>query len=162
MQAAEAKADRQEPRSPNDENWDIKLPSGAVVGFTLAEFEEGERLLQATMGQIRTVRITSETDITVDLCKDILCALGDSERMRGALWACMRRCTYQGELIKPETWRPMKAREDYVDAAALIIQENLRPFTKSLSAQLRAMLRAIISLQGSTAAEASTSTSASS
>lgn len=120
--------------------------NGAEVGVTLAPFAEGKRLYQACMSELRGIRIDGLFDVA-DLMKNIICASVASPSVDMALDACMKRCTYKGMAIKVDTFEPAEARADYTEVSAMILKENLRPFSNGLYAQFKDLLEVVASFQ---------------
>jgi hypothetical protein len=111
-----------------------KLQSGAELKVSPAPFAEARALYQAVLEEVRGLKIDAETEIDVNLKKDLFCVLLASKKIELALWECMKRCTYNGQKITPDTFEDVKAREDYFDVCVAVGQENVLPFTKSLYA----------------------------
>lgn len=127
----------------------IKLESGREVGFDLAPFADGKELYRAWQAEMKQIAIAGDDEFNINFIKNIMCGLGDSDRVEAAVYRCMKRCTYNGErIVIPDSFEDERAREDYSDVLAVVIRENLRPFTKTLVTQFRAIFRKIIELRG--------------
>lgn len=70
----------------------------------------------------------------LDFLKDVLIGADISEDVETALWACLKHCTYQtAHRIDEDLFDKVpEAREDYYEIIISCIEENLRPFIKSL------------------------------
>jgi hypothetical protein len=120
------------------ERKEKKLPSGAVLRFNLAKFEDGRDLYQAFAEETKAVRFNSTRE-TGEVWKDLAVIALSSKTIEAAIWKCFKRATYDtgtGEMkITTETFEPPEAREDYIPALLEIGKENLQPFMKSLYAE---------------------------
>ena len=88
----------------------------------------------------------ANVDITglIDFLKNFLLGLDGNEEFEEALFVCLRKCTYKTSLIINhelfDTICP-EAREDYYEIALACIEENLKPFIKSLVSALKTQLQ---------------------
>lgn len=117
----------------------ITLPSGSVLKITLSPFKISKELYQAVLEEAKTLRLDPETEIDVNLFKDLFCTGFSSKKIEAALQECMKRATYNDRHITEDTFEPEAAREDYVSVCWEVAYANLLPFTKSLMHQYKAI-----------------------
>ena len=115
----------------------MKLPSGAELEITLAPFSDGRSLYQALLEELRPMKMDDQAEVDVNLFKDLFCAGFSSKKVESALFACMKRCTYNGVRIVDvdAIFEPETAREDYFSVCFEVAKRNLTPFTKDLYAK---------------------------
>ncbi len=114
----------------------VNLPSGAKLEITLAPFADAHALQKAMAKELINIKLTGSTDIgDTNLIKDVICSAIASDKIENAINVCMKRCTYNGVKITPDTFEPEEARGDYYQVCSEVAQENILPFTKSLYAQ---------------------------
>jgi hypothetical protein len=121
----------------------VKLPSGAELKIGLAPFSESNALFKAVGAELKSLKVTFDTELDVNLLKDIVCSAVASDKIEGCIWDCMKKCVYNDSRITKETFEPEEARQDYYVALLEVAKENLIPFTKSLSAQFADILKKI-------------------
>lgn len=114
---------------------EVTLPSGAVLIISVAPFAQSKELYQACLEEGVKLKLDAETDIDVNFYKDLFCVGLTSKKIESTLAVCMKRCLYQGLKIDDQTFEPIEARGDYLNACFEIAKENILPFTKSLYAQ---------------------------
>ncbi len=124
----------------------IELPSGAKLDVKLAPFADSKFLLNALLEEVKGVSIAAETQIDVNLFKDLFCAGFSSPKVDAALKTCMARCLYNGRKIDADTFEAEDARQDYMLACFEIAQANIAPFTKGLYAKYSTLLETLKSL----------------
>ena len=124
--------------------------TGNKVVINCATTKEVQRLKQVILNEIKKNPIgikligqgpsilEKELDFTgvLDFIKDTLISIDTSEAFQEAIYECLKYCTYKTvykineELFdNPEV---PEAREDYYEIIVACIEENLRPFLKSL------------------------------
>lgn len=118
-----------------------KLPSGSVLRFSdpPAPWAESEALYISVLTELKSVRINSQDDVP-NLMKDLICTGFSSKIIKEALRPCLERVLYNGSKISESTFENVKAREDYMEICYAVIEENIRPFLKSLSVQFAPLL----------------------
>jgi len=122
-------------------NKEITLDSGAKLNITLASFAEGNALFKAFSKVVGKAEIDGQEDIKNPLAlKDLFCSLVYSDELEKCLWACMKRATYNGHKITPDTFEEIEARQDYLEVISEVGQFNLTPFLKSLYARFLPLL----------------------
>lgn len=133
----------------------VELPSGRKIEIEPGLFKESKELLQALTAEFLRIGING-TDEVGNLIKNVFCLALSSQAIETKLWVCLKRCTYQDLKITEATFEPIEAREDYIDILYEVAQENVRPFTKSLFAQFRAMSIALEGIRASSASRTNT------
>lgn len=63
---------------------------------------------------------------------NIVLTIDSNMRVQNALANCMKRCSYNGEMITEETFENVEAREYYYPIIVDILKVNLAPFFKRL------------------------------
>jgi hypothetical protein len=121
----------------------IQLPSGAELKIGLAPFSEANALFKAVGVELKNLKVTLDTDLDVNLLKDVVCSAVASDKIESCIWDCMKKCVYNESRITKETFEPEEARQDYYVALFEVAKENLLPFTKSLSAQFADILKKV-------------------
>lgn len=115
---------------------EVKLPSGAVLKVQAASFEDAKTLYQAVLEESKSLEFKSGLDVS-ELLKSLLAYTFASKRIESALWVCFQNCIYNGGAgdlkIDKDTFQKVEAREDYPIVCLEVAEENIRPFTKSLS-----------------------------
>ncbi len=128
-------------------NKKVTLPSGAELEIQVAPFGASKALYQAVVSELRgvelDVKLDLQSEVNVDLLKNLFCAALDSKRIETALDECMKVVLYNGLKIDKSTFEPLEARDDYFTACFEVAQENIRPFTKSLFAQFSAIFQSL-------------------
>lgn len=121
----------------------VGLPSGAELVITPAPFADAKALYQAVLEELKSLKLNPQDDVDVNLLKDLICAGFGSKKIELALSKCFQRATYNGLKVTDDTWEPVEARQDYLQACLEVAKENLLPFVKSLSAEFSTVFRAI-------------------
>lgn len=115
---------------------EVICPSGAVLKIGHTPFEESLALNEAVIEELKTVSISSETEMAT-LYKELFCIGFSSKKIKAALWVCLSRCTYNsgnGDLkIDKGTFDPVNTRQDYATVCMEVAKENITPFTKTHS-----------------------------
>lgn len=122
--------------------------TGNRIVINPASFGEVLKLKNVLFGELKShslgLKLTGNTnellnkeiDFTavLDFLKDVLIGADISEEVDAALWACLKNCTYQTtyRIDKDLFDKVPEAREDYYEIIISCIEENLRPFIKSL------------------------------
>jgi hypothetical protein len=123
----------------------MKLPSGVELKVTVSGIRDCLELQDAFLEALKEVKITLGAGL--NLKKDLICALLPNKRLRAAIEVCMKKATYNGLRIDFEkTFEPVEARDDLITVYTTVAEENLRPFVKSLSVELKAVLDLIQSV----------------
>lgn len=118
----------------------LKLPSGAELRISISGIRECLELQDAFVEALKEVNIDPK-NFGINLRKELLCALLPNKRLRAAIEVCMRKSLYNGLHIEVEkTFEPIEARDDLYTVYTTVAEENLLPFVKSLSAELKAIL----------------------
>ncbi len=82
--------------------------------------------------------LNKEIDISdvADFLKDTIIALDISDELNNAIFSCLKVCSWNMHKITPELFdiKP-EIREDYYEIVIKCIEENLRPFMKSLASE---------------------------
>lgn len=115
----------------------MKLPSGAELEVKLAPFEDSRALWSALLEEARSIKADPNTEIDVNLFKDMFCTAFSSKKIEACLWKCMQRCLYKdqrGDLkVDKDTFEPEEARQDYMTACFEVAKANCSPFLKTLA-----------------------------
>lgn len=114
---------------------EVRLPSGAMLKVDPAPFPDSRALYQALLEEGKGLRLDMNAEVDGNLYKDIFCVGFSSKKIESAIFKCMQRCLYNDLKMTDETFEPEAAREDYFTVLFEVVQENIRPFTKSLYAQ---------------------------
>jgi hypothetical protein len=120
---------------------DIQLESGAKLMIALAPFKDAKELYQAALDELKSLKLDPQAEIDANFYKDIFCVGLSSKKIEAALLNCMKRCTYNGEKITEELFEDEKKREDYIIVCFHVLEQNIKPFTKALSQQYKAILQ---------------------
>lgn len=124
--------------------------TGNKVIINCAKTREVQRLKQVILNEIKKYPIgvkligegpsvlTKELDFTgvLDFIKNTLISIDTSEDFNEAIFNCLQYCTYKTVYkINEELFdndEVPEAREDYYEIIVACVEENLRPFVKSL------------------------------
>lgn len=108
--------------------------------ITLAPFADAKALYQAVLEEAKNLKVDAQTDIDVNLIKDLFCVGLSSKKIEAALAVCMKRATYNSLRITDEVFEPEEARNDYFVVCLEVAKRNLAPFTKDLYAEYSQVL----------------------
>ena len=117
------------------------LPSGAELEVTMSPFKIAKALYMAVADEMKALKLDPKAEVDVNFWKDLMCTGVASKRIEEALAECMKRCTYKGLKITDDTWEPVEARGDYLQACFEVAKENILPFTKDLFAKYGGILQ---------------------
>lgn len=122
--------------------------TGNRIVINPASFSEAIKLKNVLFAELKThslgLKLTGNTtelinkdiDFTsvLDFLKNVLIGADISEDVNNALWVCLKHCTYQTTYKIDESLfdKVPEAREDYYEIIISCIEENLKPFIKSL------------------------------
>jgi hypothetical protein len=132
--------------------------TGNAVVINCAPMKDVQRLKQVILGELKKTPIgiklvggdksflEKELDFTgvIDFIKDTLINIETSDNFTEAIYNCLQYCTYKKvykineELFDNES--VPEAREDYYEIIVSCIEENLRPFIKSLISTWKALI----------------------
>lgn len=117
---------------------EIKLPSGAMLRVNLASFADSKELFQSFLEEAQKVRFdfTLDSEVNLDMFKDIIFIGLSSKKIERALWECMKVALYNDKKINEETFESEEARQDYLPVVFEVARLNIAPFTKNLFALL--------------------------
>lgn len=120
------------------------------VKINIASFKDTMRLKRQAVKCLSESNITDSakglkdigTTTVIDKLLNILINADMSEEFEDAVFACLSTCIYDDKYkINPQLFDDIKeAREDYYEIVSKCIEENLRPFFKSLVSELKARL----------------------
>lgn len=129
--------------------------TGNRIVINPASFSEVKRLKNVLFGELRShslgLKLTGNTnellnkeiDFTalLDFLKNVLIGADISENVESALWDCLKHCTYKTTYRIDEGLfdQVPEAREDYYEIIISCIEENLKPFIKSLVSKWRTL-----------------------
>jgi hypothetical protein len=125
----------------------VQLPSGAELKIALAPFSEANALFKAIGAEMKNLKVEFDTEIDVNLLKDLVCSAVASDKIESCIWDCIKKSLYNDLKITKDTFEPVDARQDYYVVLFEVAKENLAPFTKSLSAQFGDILKKIAPVQ---------------
>lgn len=117
---------------------EIELPSGAKLRVNLASFATSKDLYQAFLEEAKGVKFdfSLDTELKLEMFKDIICVGLSSKKIEKALWECMKVALYNDKKITEETFEDEDARGDYFNVVFEVAKLNLSPFVKNLYALL--------------------------
>lgn len=118
----------------------IKLPSGAELEVWVSPFEKSKALYQALLEEVKEMKLDPNASVDVNFYKDLFCMGFSSKKVEACLSACFEKATYNGKRISSDTFEPVAARQDYLEACFEVAQENVAPFMKSLYAKYETIL----------------------
>lgn len=104
------------------------------LGLKLQENTEAKTVLE------------KEIDISglLDYLKNTIVQIEISEDFNRAIFDCLGKCTYDMKRITPELFDDIpEARADYYEIIFKCIEENLRPFIKSLASKWKTLVQKI-------------------
>jgi len=117
----------------------ITLKSGSTLEIGIAPFSAGNRLMKTIARELATVQfdldasnLSSLSGQDINVLKNAIFQLVQSEAVETAVMECAKRCLYNGQRITPQTFEPEEARQDYLPVVWEVMQANLSPFFKSL------------------------------
>lgn len=122
---------------------EVVLPSGAKLKIQLALFADSKALYQALLEEARGIKLDPEAEVDANFFKDIFCVGFSSKKVEACINKCMEKVLYNDMKVAADTFEPEEARGDYIQAIFEVAQENVQPFTKSLSASFGALSRMI-------------------
>lgn len=128
--------------------------TGNRIVINPASFAEAKKLKNVLFSELKNnslgLKLTGNTDFLnkeidftalLDYLKDVLINVDISENVDKALADCLKHCTYQTTYRIDESLfdKIPEAREDYYEIMISCIEENLRPFIKSLVSKWRTL-----------------------
>ncbi len=130
----------------------ITLPSGATLEVAIAPFAAGNRLMKTVARELSVVKFDFEVKSLselmaqdINVLKNILFQLIQSDALDAAVQECMKKCLYNGERITSATFESESARPDYVPVVGEVMVANLRPFFAGLASLLSTSARHLTS-----------------
>lgn len=123
------------------------LPSGAELVVQGAPFADAKALYQATMLELKELKLDGSTNLDYNFVKDIICSGLSSKRFEIAIQSCMKKSTYNGLPINDDVFENENNRQDYIPMLFEVVKENITPFMKGLYAQFPALLEILGKLQ---------------
>lgn len=109
---------------------EVGLPSGAVLKIGNTPFESSLALKEAVIEELKLVPFTASTDVS-DAIKNLYCISFSSQKIKKALWECLKRHTYNDLKIDSQTFQSVEARQDYETVCMEVTKAELAPFGKS-------------------------------
>lgn len=116
--------------------------------FNDADFITAMKLKKAVIGAVKESNVDlSKIDMdnlnlaSIDTIGQIILAADSSEKVEKAIFDCLKRCTYNGEKITPDTFEPIEARKDYYDIIIECLKGNLGPFFEPLYLKLQKLFQ---------------------
>lgn len=110
------------------------LKSGKEIQITLAPFSVSKELWKSVLEEAKFLRVHEDTEIDINLIKDIFCTAFSSKKIDDCLKECLKRVTYCGLKIDENTFEAEEARGDYLEICFEVAKANITPFTKNLYA----------------------------
>lgn len=118
------------------DNKEIKLTSGNILNATMVTFSDGRNLYQSIIAELNNLNIDVGDQIDINFIKGIFCQLIISKEIEKNIWTCFNRTLYKKNKITLETFEPIDARGDYIEACMEICWFNLEPFIGGLFVKL--------------------------
>ena len=118
----------------NPAPWGDTMALKAAIGKELA----GSDLKAFKMDM--SVKLTEQDFNLADLAQVAL-SIDSSPAVYKALFACLGRCTYNGQRITEQTFEDENARQDYYEIVIECLRVNLSPFFKGLLSKLSPFLK---------------------
>jgi hypothetical protein len=118
-------------------------PSGVTVKINPADWVDAVKLKNAIVEAFAQSGAALDLGTKIEASGAFLKAammVDSSPKVYDALWPCLIRCTYGGVKITPETFNPVKAREDYYPIVMACIKENHGPLFASLFSMFKELL----------------------
>lgn len=130
---------------------EVTLPTGAILGLQMADFEDGTALYQTLCSELVGVQmpvsvqgqdIKSLAGMNINELKDGLLKMLGSQKIYAAIWKCMTVCTYTPSgssspvRITKNTFQEAEARKDFLPVAWEVLTHNVGPFFGSLTSML--------------------------
>jgi hypothetical protein len=125
------------------------LPSGTVLKIQLASFANAKALFQAVCEELQTLDVAAETELDINLLKNLFCLGLSSKKIEIAMGKCLEKVLYDNVRITEATFEPESARQDYVPTLLEVAQVNLAPFLKNLLPRLSQLSTSLVSDQKS-------------
>lgn len=122
---------------------EVRLPSGANLKIQMAPFADAKALYMALLDEAKGLKLDPEAEVDANFYKDIFCVGFSSKKIEACIWKCLERVLYNDLKMNSDTFEPEAARDDYMTVLFEVTMENVRPFTKSLSASFAAISRMI-------------------
>lgn len=124
-------------------NKKVTMPSGAVLEIQVAPFLDAKKLYKAIAHELKTVSVNADMELDLEMIKNLLCVVVESDRIEEAFNICAQRCLYNNCKISNDTFESLEARGDYLIVMREIIEANVAPFMKGLFAQSKSLLSMI-------------------
>ena len=123
----------------------VTLPSGAILDITVASFQDAMALQREILKSIKGIPLEANVfDTDVTSLKDAVISAATSEGVEKALFACLRRVSYENVPVTPELFDDPKlggkARKDFYSLAWEVIKENCGPFFVETFSRLKKQL----------------------
>jgi hypothetical protein len=130
---------------------EVTLPTGAILGLQMADFEDGTALYQTLCSELVGVQmpvsiqgqdIQSLAGMNINELKDGLLKMLGSPKIYAAIWKCMMVCTYTPAnssspvRITKNTFQEASTRKDFLPVAWEVLSFNVGPFFESLTSML--------------------------
>lgn len=123
---------------------EIKLPSGNIIRFHEAGFEEQQPLILAIIGKIKGIQIDFDNEFDINFVKDILSSIISDPEINNLLWPCLGRCLLNGQNVTKELFNNNpEYKQDYLPCLLEVGIENISPFLSSLPAVLSSITEKI-------------------
>lgn len=110
----------------------VKLQSGAILVVNQVDFSLANKLYKHVAETFVHIQGDPSVGGMLGLLKGSAGLLVSNPKVEEATWECMKRCTYNGEKITPETFEPKECRGDYVKVFVEVLMETTLPFMSSL------------------------------
>lgn len=109
----------------------------------MASFREANALQKAIAKETKKLEVKGDLDLNYEFMKNLLCSALASDEIEAALKPCLKRCLYGDFKIDENTFEDVEARQDYFTVCFEVIKENLLPFVKGLSFQLKDLFQEV-------------------
>lgn len=123
---------------------ELKLPSGKILRADPSTFDKGKHLYQTVMREAKNLG----SEITTDIDETLIFRLGmlalSSETIEKAIWECVDKTLIDGDRVTKAYFEVVENRDDYFTFLFEVAKVNIAPFTKSLFAQFKPLLEALM------------------
>ena len=121
-----------------------KLESGAELEVFLADFIDGHRLYKSVARELSKYNLAEGT------VENLAMVMASSEDVDVALWPCMKKSLYTGNVyervkVTPEIFEKPEVRSDLIEIQREVLGYNLIPFSPAIGSLLIATLKRDIS-----------------
>lgn len=128
----------------SEELIEHKLQSGKTLRFNISTFDNGKNLSQVIARELRTLNVSSITEIDETLFLQMGLLGISSVEIENAIWLCFDKAVVDGDKLNKEYFKSVANREDYFEICSVIAKANLAPFMKGLYAQFQMLFQEVM------------------